>query len=346
MPKPTLLLHDIARLAGVSPSTVSRAINQPELLAADSLPRIQQVMREQNYSPAPLSHRRGPKSRKPVTKRVGVWFVGGKSGNPNLNWFRDHLSEIESHESRARIDLHMLFSNSAHDLPRALKTEKFDGLISQGMEPTPALLRQLKHLPSVWFMTRRSVNYPGDFVEPNNEENGAMAADYLAAHGHKVLAALTTDPGYSANLRRVSAFMQRAVELGLPAHQILGQDDPNISYLEIAPLNSEAQSLVQRLNALNPRPTGLYIPVDHFAGAFFRTLRQAGLQAPQDFEAILGNYNPIIYHNLEHHPAVIDINLTTLVRKVIDQVLWRIEHPEAPGRVGILVSPTLRPGQE
>ena len=91
-----------------------------------------------------------------------------------------------------------------------------------------------------------------------------------------------------------------------------------------------------------PRATGLYIPVDHFCGSFFRSLRTAGKKPGRDFEAILGNYNPIIYHNLDHLPPAIDINLATLVRKVIDHLMWRIENPKAPGRIGISVSPALR----
>lgn len=100
---------------------------------------------------------------------------------------------------------------------------------------------------------------------------------------------------------------------------------------------------MRSLTEQNPRPSGLYIPVDHFAGAFFRTLRQAGLKPNKDFEVILGNFNPFIYNNLEHHPAAIDINLSTLVRKVIDHLVWRIENPDSPGRIGLAVSPTLRP---
>ena len=43
-------------------------------------------------------------------------------------------------------------------------------------------------VPHVWFMTRRSPWFAGDYVEPNNEENGRMAADYLVQKGHKVAA--------------------------------------------------------------------------------------------------------------------------------------------------------------
>jgi LacI family transcriptional regulator len=141
----------------------------------------------------------------------------------------------------------------------------------------------------------------------------------------------------------VKAFTVQAQAAGLQVHQILGQSNPGVSYLELAPMHAESDALVRRLLAVTPRATGLYLPVDHFCGSFFRALRAAGQQSGRDFEAILGNYNPIIYHNLDHIPAAIDINLSTLVRKVVDHLLWRIENRVVPGRVGISVSPQLHP---
>jgi len=338
-----MLLADIAKQALVSPSTVSRAINQPEIVAAESLARIRAVMKAHDYTPVPLNRRRGPKSKKPATLRLGVWFVGTKPGNPSLNWFQERITDLQKRNPCNHVDLSILFSNSPRELPRALTTEKLDGIIIQGMEPAPEVMAQLKHLPTVWFMTRRSEDFPGDYVEPNNEENGRLAADYLAQRGHKTVAVLTTDPGYSANVHRVTAFMKRAGELGLKAYRILGKEQPSVSYLEIDPLTSETEQLARRLTQQSPRPSGLYIPVDHFAGAFFRTLRHAGLDHRKDFEVILGNFNPLIYNNLEHHPASIDVNLSTLIHRVIALLVWRVENPDSTGRIGISVSPTLRP---
>jgi len=337
-----MLLADIAKQALVSPSTVSRAINQPEIVAAESLARIRAVMKAHDYTPVPLNRRRGPKSKKPATLRLGVWFVGAKPGNPSLNWFQERITDLQERNPCNHVDLSILFSNSPSELPRALSTEKLDGIIIQGMEPAPEVMAQLKHLPTVWFMTRRSEEFPGDYVEPNNEENGRLAADYLAKKGHKTIAVLTTDPSYSANVRRVTAFMNRAEELGLKAYRILGKEEPSVSYLEIDPLTSEPELLVRRLTQQSPRPSGLYIPVDHFAGAFFRTLRRAGLDHGKDFEVILGNFNPLIYNNLEHHTASIDINLSTLIHQVIALLVWRVENPDSTGRIGVSVSPTLR----
>ncbi|WP_414660377.1 LacI family DNA-binding transcriptional regulator [Horticoccus sp. 23ND18S-11] len=337
-----MLITEIAKKAKVSPATVSRAINQPQIVAPDSLARIRSVMEAHNYVPAPLNRRRGPKVRMSEQRRVGVWFVGARASNPSHNWFQDELLQVQSNDTRYRVDLRVLFSNSPHELPAGLATEKLDGLIIQGMEPAASCLTKLGDLPYVWFMTRRSASFAGDYVEPNNEENGRMAADYLVQQGHKVAAVISTDPDYSAVARRVKAFAERAAELKLPVHLILGKSNPGVSYLEYVPVHSESDTLVRTLLAATPRATGLYLPIDHFCGSFFRGLREAGRRPERDFEVVLGNYNPVIYHNLDHLPAAIDINLPTLVRKVVDHLIWRIENRTTVGRIGVTVSPSLR----
>jgi LacI family transcriptional regulator len=336
-----MLITEIARKAKVSPATVSRAINQPQIVAAASLARIRAVMLQHNYSPEPVHRRRGPKSRVVEHRRIGVWFVGAKANNSSLNWFQDQLLQAESADPRFRVDLRVLFSNTPDELPRGFLTEKLDGIIIQGMEPSPDCMAKLQELPHVWFMTRRSNRLECDYVEPNNEENGQMAADYLKARGHTSVAVISTDPEYSAVVRRLRAFTTHAEEIDLTVHRVLGRSNPGVSYLEIAPRHAESEMLVKSLLACNPRPTGLYIPVDHFCGAFFRAVREAGKKPGQDFEVILGNYNPVIYHNLDHCPAAIDINLAMLVRKVVDHLIWRIDNPYTKGRVGIAITPCL-----
>jgi DNA-binding LacI/PurR family transcriptional regulator len=336
-------ITDIARQAHVSPATVSRARNQPEIVSADALARIEAVMREHHYVPAPASRRRGPKTRQPRIHRLGVWFVGAAANNPSLNWFQDQLLQVQASNPRYQVDLKLIFSPSPAEFPRTLTQEKIDGVILQGMEPAPEVLARLRPLPYVWFMTRRSLAFADDYVEPDNEENGRLAARHLHERGHRSVAVISIDPDYTATARRIAAFDAEARALGLTVHRILGRPTPGVSYLEIAPYNREIDALAVATCAATPRATAAYLPVDHFAGALFRAFRGVGLTPGQDLDIILGNYNPVIHHNLDHCPAALDINLPTLVRKVVDQLIWRIENPSARGRVGITVSPTFRP---
>ena len=335
-----MLIADIAQRAKVSPATVSRVINQPHLVAPDRLARVQAVMTAVNYVPTPLHRRRGPKSRLAAPKKIAVWFVGARKTS-GFNWFQDQLLQVQPSNERQRIELSVLFSDTPDDLPRVLAERQVDGVIIQGMEPSAACMQKLSGLPHVWFMTRRQADYPGDYVEPDNDLNGRLAADFLHGRKHKAVGVISTDPSYSAVAWRTKAFSERARELGMTVHNILGKPRPGVSYLDPAPPHEESDWLVRRLLQASPRPTGLYMPVDHFCGSFFRSMRQAGLKYERDFDAVLGNYNPVIYHNLDHLPAALDINLPTLVRKVVDHLVWRIENPSANGRIGIRIAPSL-----
>jgi DNA-binding LacI/PurR family transcriptional regulator len=195
-------LIDIARQAHVSPATVSRALNQPEIVSAEALARIEAVMRAHHYVPAPASRRRGPQNREPRIHRLGVWFVDAAANNPSLNWFQDQLLQIQASNPRYQVDLKLIFSPSHSEFPRVLKQEKVDGVILQGMEPTPEILACLRPLPYVWFMTRRSLAFADDYVEPNNEENGRLAAHHLHERGHRNVAVISIDPDYTASPRR------------------------------------------------------------------------------------------------------------------------------------------------
>jgi LacI family transcriptional regulator len=336
-----LLVADIAREAGVSPATVSRAINQPQIVSPERLKRILDVMARHNYQPAPIERRRGPKARLGKQRRIGVWFVGTRL-TPGHKWFQEQLSELQQTDIRYRLDLYVTASASPSELPRLITTENLDGIIVQGIEPTTECLAKLAGKPYVWFMTRRSADYAGDYIEPNNEENGHLAADYLKSRGHSTVAIVATDPDYPAIQQRARAFTDRAHELGLTVQTILGAPR-GASYLQVAPLHGEAAELAHRFRHASPKPTGVYLPADHYCGAFFHAMRQASQHPGRDFEAILGNYNPSIYRHLDHTPAAIDINRPMLMRKVVEHLLWRIEKNEHPGRVGFSISPRLLP---
>jgi DNA-binding LacI/PurR family transcriptional regulator len=334
-------IADIAKKASVSPATVSRAINQPQIVAPERLARIRAVMKEFGYEPAPLNRRRGPKHKQMQIRKIGVWFSGAKTGSSGFDWFRDQLSQIQEDNPRYRVDISVLFTNSPREYPRALDENNFDGLIIQGLEPAPEVAARFGKIPCVWFMTRRSTSFRGDYIEPDNEANGRMAAEYLRSRGHTSVAVIATEPTYSAIARRVSSFKDRALQLGLTVHAILGQNHDGTGFLELPPSPEEITTLVKRYLSIKPRAGGLYIPSDYFCGMIFRALREQGKQPGQDYEAILGHYTTDIYHNLDHSPAALDINLATLVRKVVDHLLWRIENPGSSGRIGLTVSPTL-----
>ena len=67
---------EIAKLAGVSHATVSRAMNRPDVVSSKTLEKINRVIEQTGYKPLPVSVRPGRKQAKTSNFRTGnVAFV-------------------------------------------------------------------------------------------------------------------------------------------------------------------------------------------------------------------------------------------------------------------------------
>ncbi len=258
-----------------------------------------------------------------------------------MNWFQEQMIQQPSSKMKSPVDISLFYSETNLDIPRPVRNREVDGVIIQGMEPDPQSWSTLSRMPSVWFMTRRSADYPGDFVEPDNEQNGEIAANYLQANGDAQVAVINTDPNHSAIVSRTEAFVTRCRQHLMKATVINGAAKDAPAFLDAHPREDLVNQLVRRWVDMDPRPTGIYLPADNFCGSFLRAARHHRLRPERDFDLILGNRSPMIYPNLSHQPAAIDINLPTLVKRVVDHLVWRIDNFNSPGRVGITVSPTL-----
>lgn len=274
--------------------------------------------------------------------RLAVWCIGPQTG-VGINWFRDQLMHIATLLERERIDLKTVTSNSPADIPKIIARRQVDGLILQGIQPTKTCLHRLQRLPSVWFMTRSTPDYPGDFVEPNNRENARLAFSYLQSRGHRRLAVVNIGDDHPTLRERIDTFASLAVQNG-ELVALSFQPEPEPSHLRKASIEEGLRELVKEYQRLPARPTGLYLPSDHYCGAFLRLMRQQGFSLGEHFDIVLGNFNPLITQNLDYQPAAIDVHMPMLAEQAVRHVLWRINHPGYRGRVSVKVSPSIVEG--
>ncbi|CAG0937105.1 Catabolite control protein A [Thermoflexales bacterium] len=145
-----LTLEEIAALAGVSRSTVSRAINQQPRVSAEVRERVQHIMACTGYAPNTaaqlLAQRRLPLIAIVVTEPAEALF-----GNPQLAQL---LGDIATACQFNRC-LCVLYLFSGTDLPAALHAPQIDGVIVVGGPtvggPTDRVVAQLRGrgLPSI-----------------------------------------------------------------------------------------------------------------------------------------------------------------------------------------------------
>jgi DNA-binding LacI/PurR family transcriptional regulator len=338
----------VAKHAGVSVATVSRVLNAPEVVAPETVALVKRAMVELNYTPPPPERKRGPKPQnarpkqaKTKAARIGLWSLGTPESEIRT-YFSTQLETLHFALAEANMELKLLFS--AHDrVPEDLTNGGISGIIIQGQEPTAKCLRELARHPNVWLMTRRSNDYPGDYVEPDNYANGRLAADWLASRKAKHWLSFSMHPDNPVHAQRCSAFLERAGELHLPARVITGFSEKKSTPPDQT-IDGTLEAVVDEMLAHSPAIDGVYMPHDRICAAFFRALRRRRKQ-PERFHIILGHYNHLTYDCLHPRPAVIDINMRAIIRHAVLQLSDRIKNPE-PDRlpVGIKISPILRHG--
>jgi LacI family transcriptional regulator len=172
-------LSDVARDAGVSPATVSRAISQPELLSGETLARVRLSAQRLGYSPdaaarALASGRSMTIGAVMPTLDNGIFSKALQAMQQNLAALGYQLL-VASHEYNIAAET---------DAVRTLLSRGVDGLILVGAERAPETRALVKAADVPMVLTWCAA--PDQLaVVVDNELAGALAARHLIENGHR-----------------------------------------------------------------------------------------------------------------------------------------------------------------
>src|SRR4051812_21324337 len=202
-------MQTVAKIAGVSTSTVSRVVNDDPRVAAATVEAVRRAMKQISFTPA--IRRNSPRfvgadGVRSLRAASIAFLVFGTSGQQTAPAFEQLLRGVSG--SSSEHDLNMIFSfvSDPSQLPPRIVQRRVDGLLLHGERPSPAVQASLATLPTVWLMANRQRPGWGDQVMPDNTLIGEIAAEYLVQRGHQRVAYLGVDPGSWAMDIRALAF--------------------------------------------------------------------------------------------------------------------------------------------
>ena len=234
-------MADVARLAGVSESTVSHVLNETRIVKAATAERVQQAIGTLRYSPNTVAR---------SLARASTMSIGVALSDIANHYFTDIVHGIESATSAQG---YMLLLANTHDEPdaelrvvRELQQRRVDGVILSvsGSAPNPALSHLMANeIPVV--IIDRLIDAPVDQVGLENKRASGELVSHLVSLGHERigyicgLAQLSTSEerlvGYRAALRRAGIRADPALErpgrsrsepARLATHELLAMDEP------------------------------------------------------------------------------------------------------------------------
>ncbi|KRE09276.1 transcriptional regulator [Bosea sp. Root381] len=268
-------LREVARVAGVSTATVSRAINNPEVVSADLRERIAAAVKELGWVPDGAA--RALSTRRSQT--IGAVFPALSIGD-----FAQATQAIQSELSQAGYTLLLACSEYEPDLElhqvRKFVERGVDGMILVGQAHHPELetLLARRQVPFVNTFVYDPATH-GNCIGPDNRKALMMMTDYLADLGHVRFAVIAQS---TRNNDRASARLdgvRDALSLrGLavrPQHFAMGE-------WSIA----EGRSLFRKLMQTDPRPTAVVCGNAHLAVGAVLEAQSMGVRLPDELSIV------------------------------------------------------------
>lgn len=264
-------IHDIAKLVGVSPSTVSRALSGKGRISPAMRERIRKVAEELGYQPNMLA--RGLATRS--TCAVGVVIHERHLPLDERSFYGVILEAIEAEVSKH--GYHVVFSTLRnHALPRCVRERRVDGLIFLGTDIKEDLVRPIStELPVV--LVDHCI--PGlTSVVGDNVGGGRLATEHLLSHGHRNIAFVAEtleDPSFRA---RFDGYRQALEEHGLKVRKEL--------IVEGGRRSDSDRIAMEKLLRKKKLPTAIFAANDFMAVGAIRALTKAGLRVPDDVAVV------------------------------------------------------------
>ena len=279
----------IAERVGVSPATVSRALNNVPGVSADKRRQILAVAAELDYHPNVVARRL--QGRRTNTVAYVVDVHNRPSSDPFF--FKDFITALANQCVRCGMDLliHPVPGDDASmgAVGGILRSGRADGLILADIRHRDQRVRYLveQQLPFVAF-GRDDVGLDHPYVDVDGEWGCYTATRHLIERGHRRIAFLGLPLDYCCATHRRSGYLRALEQHRLPSH----------SELLVAGLTNETETrlAVERLLALPEPPTAFVAASDMLAIYGMGAATQHGLQAGRDYAIVGFDDLPIAAH--------------------------------------------------
>ncbi len=281
---------DIAQAAGVSHSTVSRALSDSPLVKAATKTRIQQLAREMGYSPDAWA-RSLVMGR---TQTIGV--VVTTIADP---FIADVIQGIEStaYEHGYTIILATSNSDPAREMAAVdmLKSKRVDGVIVTSSRVGSLYQGYLERIGVPVVILNNHSEQSGRYtfsVTVDNEHGGHLATQHLIQLGHRRIAHITGPAGHSSSEGRLAGYRQALMEAGITF-------DPAL----VAPGAGRTEAGEHGLAmfvALAQPPSAVFCYNDVTAIGVLHAAQKSGLVIPRDL-AVVG-FDDISFASFVHPP--------------------------------------------
>jgi DNA-binding LacI/PurR family transcriptional regulator len=295
-------IKDIAKAAGVSPSTVSRALSDHPRISEETKERIRRLAQEMEYTPSLVA-------RSLVTRDTAtIGVVITRASDPFLTHLVTSIEEVAQEQGYS-----VLMSSSYTDPDRELEVvgafhgRRTSGIIVIGSQIDADYLQMRDRFPLPIVLTNCRT-YPYS-VSTDNMAGARQAAEHLIRLGHRRIAYVGNQRSYRSNLDRLTGYQRVLAENRIPVDEDMIVDGDGTL--------RGGEGALQILLSRTQLPTAIFCFNDMTAIGVLSALQEARVAVPEEVSVV--GFDDVEYA-AHCHPRL------TTVRQPTDLMGQRLIH--------------------
>ncbi|HZG75312.1 MAG TPA: LacI family DNA-binding transcriptional regulator [Paenibacillus sp.] len=317
----TVTIKDVARRAGVSPSTVSRVISNHPRISEETSLRVRKVMEEIGYHPNMMA-----KSLVSRTTRTIAVILPRPADELFQNlFFSEVIRGIVTQSTRSGYDLLMATGTTEREeletVTRLVRGRRVDGILLLYSRANDPVVAMLKEADFPFAIIGRNEDYPDILtIDNDNVQASYDATRHLISQGHERIGFVSGPPNLIVSRDRLAGYSKAMREAGLPVR--------NDWIVEGEFLQESGYRAMSLLMGLPERPTALVVIDDVVTFGILRGLVELGYSVPKDLGLV--SFNNIVFSELATPPiSSIDIGIYQLGYTASQELIRSIQPEHA-----------------
>lgn len=305
-------IKDVAQLAGVSVSTVSRALSNRVFVEESTKQRVLEAVKQLNYHPSAMA--KGLREGRTYVLALLI---------PDINslFYPELMKNAEKAASEKGYAL--ILCNTNESLEKEQKTVNMlagrgtDGVICMSVrDDISHLLKFEKETGIPVVLVNRNFPEKVSCISSTDEQGGYMMTKYLLDKGHRKIAGVFGDFDMQRFRARYDGCKRALEEYGV-------KDYKRYFIYDVGSIE-EAYVRTKEMLARPDRPTAFFASMDILAIGVYRGIEEAGLRMPEDI-SVVGYDNIFMTQYMNPPLTTYSVPIAELAKNAVDCVIDLIE---------------------
>lgn len=316
----TVTIKDVAALAGVSPSTVSRTCKNNPSISSETKEKVRKAMLELGYEPNFQASNLASQN----SRTIGIILPASAREVYENSFYLEAVRGVSHYCNQKQYMTTIVTGQDEDEILQAVRSMsrsgKVDAFIVLYSRKDDSVIDYLFNEGLLYSLIGKATQYTNQsiYIDNDNLLAGQEATEYLYQLGHRRIAYLGADSNLIFSADRKSGY-----QLALAKHGLSMRPEYCVEVANVSQNNTEE---ISALLLQSEPPTAIVVSDDILAVSLERVCLQNKLSIPEDLSIISFN-NSLFARLTSPQLTSIDINSCQLGIEAASQIINHIENP-------------------